>query len=202
MNPKGIIAAIWAQYRIYFFIAFVGIAATWIAVKVNAYVNAQVEKKMLVARNAMLAAVQTSIQGEINGRLDELSHTLDANFENINKSLSDAKANIETQRAQLDSIGDVWLRVDAVKGSGSNTGDKSKGSSGPGNQSGDNGASYAKLPAAHVQFLKGEATRANEYAVRLIAAQQALVQYKGAFEKYQLYVKDALEKAKTANDAK
>ncbi|UQT03120.1 hypothetical protein TOTORO_02570 [Serratia phage vB_SmaS-Totoro] len=202
MNIKSLISGLFAQYKTYLFIVLIAIVSTYVVVKVNAYINNQVEKRLLESRNAMLKELQKSIQGSLDNKLDGLSASMNDGFAKINKGLNDAKQNIESQRTQLDNIGDVWLRVDATKGSDGNAGDKGQGSKGTGDQSGDNGTYYAKLPNSSLQFLKGEAYRADQCAVRLGAAQEALVQYKGAFEKYQTYVREALDQAKKTHDAK
>lgn len=201
MNPKSIIAAILGNWRIFLYVLLIGGAGTYAVVKLNQYVSYRLDKALTDQRNAILSDVQKSIQESLDRQLNDLSGRLDDQFNRINVGLNDAKSKIENQRTQLDSIGDVWLRVDATRAD-SGTGSKGEGSKSSGNQSGDNGAGYAKLPATHVQFLKGEAYRADQCAVRLGAAQETLVQYKGAFEQYQQYVRDALERAKIPNSAK
>ncbi|QDB71172.1 i-spanin [Serratia phage Moabite] len=202
MNPKGLISAFLGQYKLYIYIALIAIASTYIVVKVNQYINAQVEKRLTDARNSMLSELQKGLQAGLDDKLNGLSKSMDDGFDKLNKGLNDAKTNIDKQRTQLDSIGDVWLRVDATKGADGNAGDKGKGSQVTGSPAGSNGTYYAKLPESSVQFLKGEAYRADQCAVYLGAAQEALVQYKGAFEKYQQYVREALDQAKKTHDAK
>lgn len=165
--------------------------------RLGIHVQKTITDAITQTQEQMVSVIQKSIQSNLDGKVNDLSKKMDDNFNGINEKLNDAQNNIDQTRARLNNIGDVWLRVDKVsptKGNSGSTGNQKGGSTG--SQTGSDGVYYAKLPDENVQFLKGEAYRGDQCAVRLTAAQQALVQYKGAFEEYQRIVKDALALAK------
>lgn len=165
--------------------------------KFGMHVQNQINDSFNKAQADLIGTLKESLQGKLDNGIDDLSKKMDANFEKLNGRLEDATTKINATKSQLDGLNDVWLRVEDVSDSrGDSSGVGSKGSEAAGSQSGSNGTHYAKLPTTSLQFLKGEAYRGDQCAVRLTSAQQALVQYKGAFETYQGILQDALKQAK------
>lgn len=148
------------------------------------------------AQDQLIAQIQQNLQATIDERMNTIQASLNSNMAGIQTNLKAQKDEISKTHDALNNLGDVWLQVEDTRNAdGSSSGDsKTTGSASGG--SGSHGTSYAKLPAASVQFLKGEAYRGDQCAVRLTSAQQTLVQYQGAFEKYQTAVQDALKAAK------
>lgn len=159
------------------------------------YAQRKVTETINTAQNQMLDIVQKNIQSNFNTQFDTLQGNINTQFASIDQRLKDNKNAIEDSRSALGHLDNVWMRVDGVSSTlpVSDSKDKAIGATASG--SGSHGTYYAKLPDSSLQFLKGEAYRADRCAVRLDAAQQTLVQYKGAFEEYQKTVIDALNEA-------
>ncbi|QQV92139.1 putative spanin [Klebsiella phage vB_KpM_FBKp24] len=167
------------------------------------YVQKKINDTVAQVTNQITKNVQESLQKSLNEQMGGLQNQIDNNFSSINGKFDEQQQSINDTKLKLNNIGDVWLRVERVRtdaehvSNAKGTGSKSTGSSG-----GSDGTYYAKLPDSNVQFLKGEAFRADQCAVRLGAAQQVIVQYKGAFEKYQSLVATYLAAAQIGEQTK
>lgn len=148
------------------------------------------------AQDQLIAQIQKNLQVTINERVDTIQASLNSNMAGIQTNLKAQKDEISKTHDALNNLGDVWLQVEDTRNSASSGSGDNKAVSPAAGGSGSHGTYYAKLPAAFVQSLKGEAYRGDQCAVRLTVAQQTLVQYQGAFEKYQTAVQDALKAAK------
>lgn len=145
--------------------------------------------------NSVRASLQESLNKEMGGFRDDFNSKIDQ----VNKNYAANQNSINRTRDQLNNLSDVWLRVDKVRSNSQHVSDaKGTGSQSATSQSGSDGTYYAQLPNEDVQFLKGEAYRADQCAVRLNSAQQALVQYEGAFELYQRLVREYLAAAQVS----
>jgi len=148
------------------------------------------------AQDQLIAQIQKNLQATINERVDTIQASLNSNMAGIQTNLKAQKDEISKTHDALNNLGDVWLQVEDTRNSASSGSGDNKAVSPAAGGSGSHGTHYAKLPAAFVQSLKGEAYRGDQCAVRLTVAQQTLVQYQGAFDKYQTAVQDALKAAK------
>lgn len=149
------------------------------------------------AKNEMLVQMQKSVQDTINNNIGNIQTSLDSNMAVINKQLKDNQNAIEQAKSGLDSLPDVWLRVDGTRTAPS--GSSSSAPSKTGTVGSDsNGTYYAKLPTASLQFLKGESYRADQCAVSLTKVQGELADTRQAFQKYMDDVTAAMASAKVS----
>lgn len=152
------------------------------------YAQRKFDAAVSAATQQVTNSIQASLQRSLDEKMSGLQNDLDGKFATLNGKYDEQKKNIDSTRDQLNQLGDVWLRVEDVRTDEKHVGNTgSSGSQSTGSQTGSNGTHYARLPNSSVQFLKGEAYRADQCALRLGAAQEALVLYKGAFEKYQTF---------------
>lgn len=167
------------------------------------YAQKKINDTVAQVTNQITKNVQESLQKSLNEQMGGLQNQIDNNFSSINGKFDEQQQSINDTKLKLNSIGDVWLRVERVRTGAEHVSDsKSTGSKSTGSSGGSDGTYYAKLPDSNVQFLKGEAFRADQCAVRLGAAQQVIVQYKGAFEKYQSLVATYLAAAQVGEQTK
>lgn len=147
------------------------------------------------AKNEMLESMQKSLQTSVNTGIGNIQSNLDSNIKGIDKKLEENKNAIAQSKSGLDSLGPVWLRVDdtgtAPGVSSNNTASKiaTAGST-------SDGAHYARLSDSSLQFLKGEAYRADQCAVSLNKVQGDLVETRAAFQSYMDSVTAILQAAK------
>lgn len=170
--------------------------------KLGEHVEKKINDTIQQTTDSLVKNMQDSLQKSMDNRLDQFSTDLDGKIASINVDFSNAQKNIDATNTKLNNLGDVWLRVDRVQsGQGNVSNPTGQGNKSTGSGSGSDGTYYAKLPDASLQFLKGEAYRADQCAVRLTSAQQVLVQYKGAFEQYQQLVQTYLAAANVSGTA-
>lgn len=164
--------------------------------KAGEYAQKKITETIADVTNQMTQTIQKNLQQSLDEHMGALQNELDNNLSSINGKFDEQQKAIKNTQSKLDGIGDVWLRVERVRTDQKHIGNaQGTGSQTPGSSGGSDGTYYAKLPAENVQFLKGEAFRADQCAVRLNAAQQVIVQYKGAFVKYQELVEVYLNAA-------
>lgn len=147
------------------------------------------------AKNEMLETMQKSLQTSIDTGIGNIQTNFDNNMKGIDQKLEDNKNAIAQTKSGLDNLGPVWLRVDdtSTTPGGSNNSTASKTAT---TQSGSDGAHYARLSDSSLQFLKGEAYRADECAVSLTKVQSELVDTRDAFQKYMDSVTAGLQASK------
>lgn len=171
--------------------------------KAGEYVQQKVNDTITKVTNDITKNIQVELQKSLDEKMGKMQGSLETELTKINGKFDEQQKNINDTKSKLDGINDVWLRVERVRADGEHVSDtKGTGSQSTGSGSGGDGTYYAKLPTENVQFLKGEAYRADQCAVRLGAAQQTLVQYKGAFEKYQDLVQTYLSAAQVGKQTK
>lgn len=166
--------------------------------EVGQYTQRKATKLVDDAKNQVLAQVQNSIQTSTNNQTKSLQDNINQQFTSINTTMEQNNANIQKANNALDNLGPVWLRVDKVS-TNPGTGNKDSTGTDTSTRSNSNGTYYAKLPDSSLQFLKGEAKRADECAVRLTAAQSDITGYLNAINNYQQIVKSALDASDLSN---
>ena len=143
--------------------------------------------------NASLVNAQNDLQQKVNDQFGAMQKNINNQFATLQHSLETNNANITATRDNLSKLTDSRVLVTNISSDTSTSSNTSKTGTSKGEAS---GSYYARLSDSSLQFLKGEAYRADQCAVRLTGAQSLVSEYQKDIKEYQDAIQSIIAQSK------